>query len=84
VLKEKLKKTKVYERCPNKVSMKYTMLLPGSCKIYADLTSCDEENGIEIKFEEKLEFTAHHAGKPRNFSLTIYKITREGQVGDIF
>ena len=56
------------------------MLLPGSCEIKDDLTSNDEDLGITIAYEETCEFVKDCSGKPRTFSLSIYKTTKGNEV----
>lgn len=80
VLKEEIRKSKIYQQTPLHVSLKYYMLLPGTCNIYDDLSSEDSEDHIKIEKEEILQFERHHAGKPRKFSLTIYKISKGDEV----
>ncbi|XP_053404237.1 stimulator of interferon genes protein-like [Mercenaria mercenaria] len=78
-LKRQLPDSDVYKRNPGRVSTKYYVLIPSSCKTLDTLQSVDNENNITIKEASSLNFEVSHAGKPRKFCIRIYSIQKEGE-----
>ena len=56
------------------------MLVPKSCKLSDSLSGKDEKSGIEITNETNLKFSTEHIGKPREITISIYRISRGTEV----
>ncbi|KAL4220255.1 hypothetical protein ACF0H5_020662 [Mactra antiquata] len=77
VLEEKIKESDIFKEYGLSFSKKYYLLLPGTCEILDNLESCDAETKARIEKVGDIKFTVEHCDKKRNFTLTIYKITKQ-------
>ncbi|XP_052239402.1 uncharacterized protein LOC127850417 isoform X2 [Dreissena polymorpha] len=75
-LEEEIRKWDKFKEHKDKTCMNYNMLLPMSCKLLDSLSGKDEDSGTEIQQTAELKFTTTHMGKPRDFNITIYRISR--------
>ncbi|XP_052239404.1 uncharacterized protein LOC127850418 [Dreissena polymorpha] len=75
-LREEITKWDKYEEYKDKTCTNYNMLVPKSCKLSGSLSGKDEKSGIEITNETNLKFSTEHMGKPREITISIYRISR--------
>ncbi|XP_045200282.2 uncharacterized protein LOC123554296 [Mercenaria mercenaria] len=78
-LRRRLQDHPIYRNNPGRVSTKYYLLLPSSCKVEDSLAGTDVTNKISIEKETKLMIEVHHSGKPREIYITVYSIKKEGE-----
>jgi hypothetical protein len=79
-LQEHLINNDVYKNNPGRVSVHYYLLIPSTCEVVSSFKGRDSINDITIEEETKLKFTRDHAGKPREYSITIYRIKKGDEV----
>ncbi|KAH3885702.1 uncharacterized protein LOC127840882 isoform X2 [Dreissena polymorpha] len=75
-LREEITKWDRYEEYKDKTCTNFNMLVPKSCKLSDSLSGKDDKSGIEIKHETDLKFSTDHMGKPRVFTISMYRISR--------